>query len=91
MAGGWPADLTVYEITSGGGVWRWIVAVPAAGHSIELPDLTGFPGAHLPPGPAVIGVYGARFDSFDYGQLGYRQLRPWGMTAYGLDYFNTHM
>jgi len=90
-AGGWPADLTVYEITSGGGVWRWIVAVPAAAHSIELPDLSGLSGAHLPPGPLVIGVYGARFDSFDYGQLGYRQLRPWGMTAYGLDYFNAHL
>jgi hypothetical protein len=70
---------------------RWIVAVPAADHAIQLPDLSGFPGAHLPSGPVVIGVYGARIDDFDYGTIGYVNLRPQGMAAYSLDLFNAHL
>ena len=90
-AGGFPADLTVYEITAGGGLVHWLVAVPQASHSITLPDLTGFEDAHLPAGPLVVGIYGAHIEDFDYGTLGYAELRPSGMDAYGLDYFNIHL
>ncbi|MCA9623114.1 MAG: hypothetical protein KC731_29045, partial [Myxococcales bacterium] len=87
-SGGFPVDMTVYEVSSGGGLMRWVIAVPAADHSITLPDLTPYEGAHLPDGPVVIGVYGARIDDFDYGSIGYGNLRPGGMTAYSLDFFN---
>jgi hypothetical protein len=89
-SGGWPADLTVYEITASGGLVRWLVAVPAADHAVELPDLWTLPDVDLPTGPLVIGVYGARIEGFDYSQLRYAQLRASGMDAYGLDYFNAH-
>jgi hypothetical protein len=90
-SGGFPVDLTVYEITAGGGLWRWIVAVPAGAHDITVPDLTGFEGAHLPGGSIVIGVYGARIEDFDYGSIGFAELRPGGMDAYSLDFFNAHL
>jgi hypothetical protein len=89
--GGFPADLSVYEILSGDGLWRWLIAVPAAAHSIQVPDLSGFVDAHLPGGPIVIGVYGARIDDFDYGSIGYVHLRPQGMDAYSLDFFNSYL
>jgi len=89
-AGGFPADLTVYEINGAGGLIRWIVAVPEASNSVALPDLSGFEDAYIPDGPLLIGVYGARIDEFDYGKLRYRNLRPSGMDAYSLDYFNAH-
>jgi hypothetical protein len=85
---GAPVDLSVYELSAGGGLVRWIVAVPGGARAIELPDLSGFEGASLPKGPVVIGTYGARIDDFDYGELRYRNLRPAGMTAYSLDFRN---
>ena len=88
--GGWPADLTVYEIASAGGLIRWLVVVPAADHAIALPDLTALSDVEVPSGPLVVGLYGGRVDDFDYGTLSYAQLRPSGMAAYGLDYFNAH-
>jgi len=87
-AGGLPADMSVYEIAAGGGLWRWVVAVPEGDHAITLPDLSVYPDAHLPSGPVVIGLYGARIEDFDYGSIGYRNLRPQGMDAYSLDFFN---
>jgi len=90
-SGAFPPDLTVYEIVGGGGLVRWIVAVPQANHAIELPDLSGLQDAGIPSGPLVIGVYGARFDDFDYGDIGYGHLRSGGMDAYALDYFNAHL
>jgi hypothetical protein len=87
-SGGFPVDMTVYEVTAGGGLWRWIIAVPEADHAVQVPDLSGFDDAHLPAGPVVIRVYGARIDDFDYGTIGYRSLRPSGMDAYSLDFFN---
>jgi hypothetical protein len=90
-SGGFPVDLTVYEVTAGGGLWRWIIAVPQGAHDITVPDLSGFDGAHLPAGPIVIGVFGARIDDFDYGAIGFAELRPTGMDAYSLDFFNAHL
>ncbi len=89
--GGFPVDLSVYEITAGGGLYRWLIAVPAGAHNITVPDLSGFADASLPPGPIVIGLYGARIDDFDYGSIAYRNLRPSGMDAYSLDFFNAHL
>src|SRR5690606_4206913 len=40
--GGFPVDLSVYEITAGGGLYRWIIAVPSGAHDITVPDLSGF-------------------------------------------------
>jgi hypothetical protein len=85
---GAPVDLSVYEITAGGGLVRWMVAVPGGARAVELPSLDGFPGAGLPKGAVTIGTYGARIDDFDYGALRYRNLRPAGMTAYSLDFRN---
>jgi hypothetical protein len=89
--GGFPVDMSVYEIAAADGLWGWIVAVPEATHAIEVPDLTGFTKAHLPNGPIVVNVYGARIDNFDYGDISYRDLRPGGMTAYSLDVFNSFL
>lgn len=89
--GGFPADLSVYEVASGGGLWRWVVAVPGGAHSLQLPDLTGFEDAFLPPGPVVIRVSGARIEDFDYGTIGYRNLRPAGQAAYANDTFDAFL
>ncbi len=90
-AGGFPAQLTVYEIIAGDGLWRWVVAVPAADHAVQLPDLSGFDLAGLPSGPLEVGVYGARINDFDYGTNGYRNLRPAGMDAYAIDFFGAYL
>ena len=81
----------MYDIVSGNGLSRWTVALPKGSHAIELPDISGFELASLPPGPILIGVYGARIDGFNYAELRYAHLRPSGMTAYSLDYFAAHL
>nr|WP_240806694.1 IPT/TIG domain-containing protein [Polyangium spumosum] len=92
-AGGSAIDLSVYDVTSGGGLIRWTVVVPKGSHAVEVPDLSvfPFPEGGLPSGPITIGVYGARVDKFDYGALRYRDIRPSGMSAYALDYFNAFL
>ncbi|MDI1449225.1 IPT/TIG domain-containing protein [Polyangium sp. 6x1] len=92
-AGGSAIDLSVYDIASGGGLIRWTVVVPKGSHAVEVPDLSGFPFPEggLPGGPLTIGVYGARVDKFSYGALRYRDIRPSGMSAYALDYFNVFL
>jgi hypothetical protein len=84
-------DVSVYDIASGNGLWHWTVVVPAGSHAVEVPDLSGFELAGLPPGPVLIGVYGGRVEGFDYGDLRYRDIRPVGMSAYSLDYFPAHL
>jgi hypothetical protein len=86
-----PIDLSVYDIISGNGLVRWTVVVAEGTHSIELPDISGFDKASLPPGSITVGVYGARVTGFDYAKLKYRDIRPQGMTAYSLDYFPAHL
>jgi hypothetical protein len=92
-SGGSAIDLSVYEVASGDGLIRWTVVVPQGAHSIEVPNLSvlPFPEGGLPSGPISIGVYGARVDGFSYGALKYRDIRPVGMTAYSLDYFNSFL
>lgn len=92
-AGGSAIDLSVYDIEAGNGLVSWTVVVPKGSHSIEIPDLSAFPfpeGA-LPKGPLTIGVYGARVNGLSYGALRYRDIRPSGMSAYALDYFNSFL
>jgi hypothetical protein len=93
FSAGAPIDLSVYDVASGNGLIRWTVAVPAGSHAIELPDIRqlGLDNGTLPPGPVSIGVYGARITDFEYGKLGYRQLKPQGMAAYSLDSFSAHL
>jgi len=92
-SGGSVIDLSVYDISSGDGLIRWTIVVPQGAHSIEIPDLSflPFPEGGLPTGPITIGVYGARVDGFSYGALRYSNIRPSGMTAYSLDYFNSFL
>jgi hypothetical protein len=86
--GGYPADLTVYTVVGAGAYW--LVVVPKSDNSVNLPDLSGFAEASVPPGPLSIGIRGGRVDKFDYGKLSYRQLTPAGMSAYAQDYFNSY-
>ncbi|HRI67105.1 MAG TPA: IPT/TIG domain-containing protein [Polyangium sp.] len=91
--GGSPIDLTVYEISSGDGLITWTIVVPRGTHSIEVPSLSllPFPDGGLPKGPITIGIYGGRVNGLSYGSLRYRDIRPSGMTAYSLDYFNSFL
>jgi hypothetical protein len=89
---GAPTDFTEYQITSGNGLVTWTVAVPATSKpAVELPDLSGFTQAGMPPGPLSFGVVGAHVVGFDYTKLRYRDLRTQNMTAYSLDFFNAHL
>jgi hypothetical protein len=90
-AGGALPDLTVFDVQAGNGLIHWTIASPGGSQSVTLPDLSGFPDLALPPGPLNIAVYGARVDGFDYAKLKTRQMRPAGMSAYSLDYFDAHL
>jgi hypothetical protein len=92
-AGGSAIDLSVYDIAAANGLMSWTVVVPKGSHAIEVPDISifPFPAGGLPSGPITIGVYGARVTGFSYGALRYRDIRPSGMTAYALDYFNSFL
>ena len=89
--GGAPPDLTVYDIASGDGLVHWTIAVAGGSQAVTLPSLAGFPEGALPAGPIKIAVYGGRVTGFDYKKLLYRQMRPQGMSAYSLDYFDAHL
>jgi hypothetical protein len=90
FAKGAPIDLTVYDVTGANGLVHWTVAVPKGDNAVELPDLSSLDRAGVPPGPVLIGVLGGRVTGFDYKNLKYRDMRPQGMAAYALDYFNAH-
>lgn len=89
-AGGSLIDVTVFDISAGNGLVRWTVAAPGGSQTVILPDLSGFTDIEVPGGPLKIGVYGGRVDGFDYTKLRYRDIRPTGMAAYSLDYFDAH-
>lgn len=90
-AGGEPVTITVFDVGAGNGLVHWTVASPGGTQSIKLPDLSGFPDVALPPGPLNIAVYGGKVEPFDYTKLRYRDIRPVGMAAYSLDYFDAHL
>jgi hypothetical protein len=86
-------DLTVYDITSGNGLVHWLIAAAGGSQAIVVPNLAGyaFPEGALPSGPISIAVYGAKVTNLNYGALLYKQLRPQGMAAYSLDYFDAFL
>jgi len=87
-ASGSPVDITVLEITSGGGFVTWLVAAPGGTRDLTLPDLrSGFPAGALVTGNIAVNVFGGHIEAFDYGQLRYRQLDARGFNAYSLDVF----
>lgn len=83
---GAPVDLTVYDIAADGGLYHWFVAVPGGGRAVQIPDVRQLAESGPSGGPITIGVYGARIDGFEYETCRYKHLRPFGMTAYSLDY-----
>jgi hypothetical protein len=85
---GSPVDLTVIEISSGGGLVSWLVAAPGGTRDLKLPDLqTAFPAGALVPGNVSVSVFAGHDASFEYGLLRYRQLGPGGFGSYSLDVF----
>lgn len=90
---GAPVEMSVYDITSNNGLVHWLIVAPRADHDIEVPDLSIFASedAALPPGPVVISLTGARYESLDYKKLRYRHVRPAGMAAYAIDTFAAHI
>ncbi|NUP12227.1 MAG: IPT/TIG domain-containing protein [Polyangiaceae bacterium] len=91
FSAGAPVDLTVYDIVSDNGLVHWTIAVPGGARAVELPDLRALEGTGLPSGSVSVAVYGARIDDFDYAALRNRHLRPFGMSAYSLDYVLAHL
>jgi hypothetical protein len=89
--GGAPIDLTVFDVQAGNGLVHWTIAAPGGSQTVTLPSLSGNPDTALPAGPINVAVYGAKIDNFDYKKLRYRQMRPQGMAAYSLDYFDAHL
>ncbi len=83
---GAPIDLTVYDIAADGGLYHWFVAVPGGGRPVQIPDVRQLPECGPSGGSITVGVYGARIDDFEYESCRYKHLRPFGMTAYSLDY-----
>jgi hypothetical protein len=89
--GGASVELAVIEVSSGGGLVTWEIAVPAGVSRIRLPDLTTL-GAELglAPGPVTISLTLAHIEAFDYGSLRYRQLDERGWDAHASDTFYAH-
>jgi hypothetical protein len=89
-AGESAADLTVFDIISGGGLVKWTVIARTSKDVITLPDLMQqFADSALMPGSLAIQVSTARIDDFDYGKLRYSQLFKGGWRSYAVDSFAT--
>jgi hypothetical protein len=88
--GGPDADLTVFDIDSGGGSSTWTVVMPRGTSSGVLPDLAALGDIGAPEGPVSITVFRARIDNFDYGGLRYADLASRGWDAYASDVFQAH-
>lgn len=89
--GGAPVDITVFDVNAGNGLVHWLVASAGGSQIVKLPNLSGLPDVALPQGPLNIAVYGGKVDAFDYSKLRYSNIRPSGMAAYALDYFDAHL
>jgi IPT/TIG domain len=89
-SGGAPVDVTVFDVVVGNALAHWLVAVPGAGTSVLLPDISTLPNVSIPHGPITTTVIGGQVDGFDYASLPYRDIRTYGMKAYALDYFSAH-
>ncbi len=88
--GGPDADLTLFDIDTGGGLSTWTVVMPRGVSSGTLPDIATLGDVGAPEGPVTVTVSRARIDGFDYGALRYRQLASRGWDAYSIDVFQAH-
>jgi hypothetical protein len=88
--GGPDADLTLFEIQSGGGLSTWTITLPRGITSTRLPDLGAVPSLEGVSGPVSITVTRARIDNFDYGSLRYANLGARSWSAYATDDFQAH-
>lgn len=89
-AGGPDADLTLFEVQSGGGLSTWDVVAPKGVETVRLPDTNVVTDIGLEPGPITITVSRARIDGFDYGSLRYANLTTRGWDSYATDVFQAH-
>jgi len=81
-------DLTIVDLSSGGGLINWRIVAPGQRKSIAVPDLRGFEGdMGLAPGALAILVTSARVDDFSYSSLLYRDLGPRGWRAHAADLY----
>jgi hypothetical protein len=88
--GGPDADLTTFDIVTGGGLSTWTVVMPRGVVSGTLPDLKRLGDLGGPEGPVSITVSRARIDGFDYGALRYADLANRNWDAYAADVFQAH-
>jgi IPT/TIG domain len=83
-----PADISVTQILSAGGLVGWTIVAPAERKSFDVPDLSALPSADpvgLVRGAISTTVYVARIENFDYGRLRYGQLSTGPWSAYAFD------
>lgn len=83
-----PADISITQIVSGGGLVGWTVVAPASRNSFNVPDLALLPGPDpvgLVHGAISTTVHVARIEQFDYGRLRYGQLTSSAWAAYAFD------
>ncbi|MBX3209710.1 MAG: IPT/TIG domain-containing protein [Labilithrix sp.] len=83
-----PADLSVMNVVSGGGLVTWTIVAPGGKTSFDVPDLAALPGPDpvgLVPGAISTTVYVARIEQFQYGRLRYGQLSTGPWSAYAFD------
>lgn len=86
--GGAPVDLTIVDLSSGGGLINWRIVAPGAPATLTVPDLRAFDGdLGLAPGALGILLTSARIDDFSYGSLLYRHLSDRGWRAYASDLY----
>lgn len=83
-----PADLSVTQVASGGGLVTWTIVAPGGKTSFDVPDLAAVASPDplgLVPGAISTTVYVARIEQFDYGRLRYGQLSTGPWSAYAFD------
>lgn len=83
-----PADLSVTQISSGGGLVIWTIVAPGGATSFDVPDLAALPGPDpvgLLRGAIDTTVNVARIEQFEYGRLRYGHLAPGPWSAYAVD------
>ena len=83
-----PADLSVTQVSSGGGLVVWTIVAPGGTTSFDVPDLAALPGPDpvgLMRGAVSTTVYVARIEQFQYGRLRWGQLSTGAWSAYAVD------
>lgn len=81
-----PVDLSVIQVSSGGGLVTWTIVAPGGARSFSVPDLATLPDSvGLVRGPINTAVSVARIEPFDYGRLRYGHLSSGSWTAHAVD------